>query len=254
MKSSENETRRLLNAARDPSMNDQIPRTMMHGIAESSLPPEEKTFKRVFTDVATVTGASFETTASYPLILGKLRAELAEAASHFNPQEPWELRTLEQLLYLTAVLTEGMRLSPGLGARLQCIALNRKLVYGKWHIPRGTPVGMTALQIHMNESPYPEPRYFIPERWLKPEVRKNLDKVYAPFSRGSRICLGMHLAWAELYLVIAELAQRFDFDFQGLTADHFEIESDRFILSTKGKAILKASVTSYKGGSSLDCR
>lgn len=50
-------------------------------------------------------------------------------------------------------------------------------------------------------------------------------------------------AWAELYLAVAELVQRFDFDFHGLTEDHFTIESDQFIISTKGKAVLEASVT-----------
>ncbi|KAH7309892.1 cytochrome P450 [Stachybotrys elegans] len=259
--SSETETRRLLKAAADPVMDDKTPRTIVHQIAESSLPPEEKVFKRVFADVATVTGASFETTASVlrlivyhvwsnPLILGQLRAELAQAASESNSEQSLELRTLEQLPYLTAVLTEGMRMSPGLGTRLQRIAPGRELVYGKWRIPRGTPIGMTALQMHMDENVYPEPRRFVPERWLKPNARKNLDKVYAPFSRGSRNCLGMHLAWAELYLVVAEFAQRFDFDFQGLTDDHFEVESDQFIISTKGKAVLEASVSLYKGGSS----
>jgi cytochrome P450 len=189
-----------LKDAANPVTNDKGPHTIVHEIANSSLPAEDKSFKRVFPDVATVTGASFETTSSVlrliiyhiwskPSILSRLRAELSEAASQSHL--PLELRTLEQLPYLTAILTEGMRMSPALGTRLQRIAPDRELVYGQWRIPRGTPVGMTVLQMHMNEDLYPEPRQFIPERWLEPESRKSLDKVYAPFSRGSRICLGM---------------------------------------------------------------
>lgn len=192
----------MLDEAASNTTTDKGPRTIVHEIAESNLPPEEKSFKRVFTDVATVTGASFETTSSVlrlviyhiwskPHILGRLRAELEEAASQSQTPQPVELRTIEQLPYLTAVLTEGMRMSPGLGTRLRRIAPDRELLYGQWRIPRWTPVGMTVLQMHMNEDVYPEPTKFIPERWLEPEARKAMDKSYAPFSRGSRICLGM---------------------------------------------------------------
>lgn len=51
------------------------------------------------------------------------------------------------------------------------------------------------------------------------------------------------LAWAEMYLVMAALVQKFDFDFRGLTADHFEVMSDQFIINTKGKAVLEALVS-----------
>lgn len=86
---------------------------------------------------------------------------------------------------------EAMRLSPALGTRLQRIAPDRDLIYDKWVIPAGTPVGMTALFMHMDEKLYPDPEKFDPERWVDVESRKRHEKVYAPFSRGSRICLGM---------------------------------------------------------------
>lgn len=47
--------------------------------------------------------------------------------------------------------------------------------------------------------------------------------------------------------MIAALARRFDFDFGGLTADHFEPERDWFSIRTKGKGVLEAFVTEYNG-------
>jgi cytochrome P450 len=180
----------------------------VHEIFDSNLPPEDKTVARVFSDVATVTGAGFETTASVlrlvtyhvfsnGAILRRLRAELAEAAaarssptgSGSTPM--MDLHTLERLPYLTAVLMEGMRLSPAIATRSQRIAPDRDLVYGDWRIPAGTPVGMTVLLMHTDERLYPDPQRFDPERWLNPETRKKSEKTYAPFSRGTRICLGM---------------------------------------------------------------
>ncbi|KAK7404080.1 hypothetical protein QQX98_010138 [Neonectria punicea] len=220
---------------------------------------KDKTTARVWSDVATVTGAGFETTASVlrlviyhvfnnSQILERLRAELATVAPplpSLSEEEP-ELRVLEQLPYLTAILMEGMRLSPALGTRLQRIAPDRELVYDKWRIPAGTPVGMTTLFMHMNEELYPDPPRFEPQRWVDVDARKKADKTYAPFSRGARICLGMHLAWIDMYLVMSALVRRFDFDFRGLTDDYFEFESDQFIIGTKGKGVLEVNVTRRK--------
>lgn len=175
----------------------------MHEIVRSNLPPEDKIAKRVFADVTTVTGAGFETTASVlrlviyhiysnPSILRRLRAEVdAATISASSTTGKLELRTLEQLPYLTSVLMEAMRFSPAVGTRLQRIAPDRDLFYNSWAIPAGTPVGMTTLFMHMDENLYPDPERFEPERWVDPEARKKFEKVYAPFSRGSRICLGM---------------------------------------------------------------
>ena len=145
--------------------------------------------------------AGFETTASVlrliffhvfsnPEILGRLRAELASASIPADPNAV-DLSALEKLPYLTAILMEGLRLSPAISARMQRIAPDRDLVYGAWRIPAGTPVGMTAVLLHEDESLYPEPKRFNPERWMDLEARKKAEKTYAPFSRGTRVCLGM---------------------------------------------------------------
>jgi cytochrome P450 len=145
--------------------------------------------------------AGFETTASVlrliffhvfsnPEILGRLRAELASASIPADPNAV-DLSALEKRPYLTAILMEGLRLSPAISARMQRIAPDRDLVYGAWRIPAGTPVGMTAVLLHEDESLYQEPKRFNPERWMDLEARKKAEKTYAPFSRGTRVCLGM---------------------------------------------------------------
>lgn len=51
------------------------------------------------------------------------------------------------------------------------------------------------------------------------------------------------LAWAEMYIVLAALAQRFDFRFEGAKAEDFECTSDQFAIGTTGKGTLDATVT-----------
>ncbi|KAH9906974.1 cytochrome P450 [Xylariomycetidae sp. FL2044] len=232
VKEGEDDTKHLLRVAAAPSNQDeaQTPRTIVHEILDSKLPPEEKQFTRVHNDVVTITGAGFETTANV------LRLVLFHL----------DLTKLEQLPYLTATLMEGMRLSPAIGSRMARIAPDRDLFYGGLRIPKGTPVGMTGILMHTDEKLYPEPLRFDPERWLDPEAWKGLDKVYAPFSRGTRICIGMHLAWAEMYLTVAHLVQRFDFKFQGAQPEDFEMHTDAFIIGTRRGALLNCIVSPRK--------
>jgi cytochrome P450 len=65
------------------------------------------------------------------------------------------------------------------------------------------PVGMTAYLQHIDSDVYPDPFVYQPERWLNatPQMHRNL----VPFSRGSRNCIGMHLAQAEITLMLAAL-------------------------------------------------
>ncbi|KUI53174.1 Trichodiene oxygenase [Cytospora mali] len=104
---------------------------------------------------------------------------------------------------------------------------------------------MTVFLMHTDEALYPEPMRFDPERWVG-AARKTSEKTFAPFSRGTRICLGMYLAWAEMYLVLAALVQNFDFEFPDATAADFEFESDRFTIGTKAGCNLMARVTPHE--------
>ena len=67
---------------------------------------------------------------------------------------------------------------------------------------------MTARLTHRNENIFENPMSFWPERWLE---KKQLDRYLIPFNRGPRACLGINLARAELYLILAAIFRRFDF-------------------------------------------
>ena len=180
------------------------PHTLIHDILQSDhLPSVEKEFNRVSDEVDTITGAGLETVAltlrltvyylySDPAILHRLRTELSSSLSSPEPNAKPTLAQLEHLPYLTAVIMEGLRLSPGVATRLARIAPDRELVYDdRWVIPAGTPVGMTILLMHWDERVYPNARSFEPARWLHKENLRKADKTFAPFSKGTRICLGM---------------------------------------------------------------
>lgn len=106
---------------------------------------------------------------SQPDTLKMLSDELRRAdASNL----PWF--SLEKLPYLSAVISEGLRLSYGVSSRLPRIAPDESLVYRghfrgqhlEYLIPPGTPIGMSNGINHHNEDVFTDSTSFLPERWL----------------------------------------------------------------------------------------
>lgn len=128
------------------------------------------------------------------------------------------LQDLEKLPYLTAVIQEGLRITHPVTHR-QCRAFPDKvLTYNGLTIPPGTLIHMTTLLIHENEHIFPESRVFNPERWLDGKGQQP-QRYLVPFARGTRACLGINLAWAELYLIVATIFRRFNFDVSGVVRE-----------------------------------
>ena len=77
-----------------------------------------------------------------------------------------------------------------------------------------TPVGMSAPLIHLNPDIFVNPMEFRPERFIEnPLLKRNL----MTFSMGSRQCLGMNLAYGEIFLILSQIWRRF-----GSKEDHGE--------------------------------
>lgn len=149
--------------------------------------------------------------------MSKLRSELQSLPHDAS------LTALLQLPYLAAICHEANRLSFGLTGRNARIAPDETLQYGPYILPPGTPMSMTTLCIHTDESIFPDPWTFNPDRWLGP-AGKERQKYQYGFGGGSRKCLGIGLAGAELTLVIATVAryelQLFDTDVSDVTFKH----------------------------------
>ncbi|KAK1976428.1 oxoglutarate/iron-dependent oxygenase [Colletotrichum cereale] len=237
-------------------------RTIFHELLTGDLPEQEKRLERLWQEGQIVIGAGTETTAwalsamlFYVLnnssILQKLQAELNLAIPDAHERVSWS--RLEQLPFLSAVICEGLRLSYGVSTRLQRINPVGPL-YLKTEaspkrgeekanlieheiLPTGTPVGMTATLIHNHPDLFPNPSCFQPERWLddRGQRQHHLDKYLLSFSRGSRQCVGINLAYAELYMAFGLLIRRMGSNMGLFETDKedVEIHYDRFVPTPK---------------------
>jgi cytochrome P450 len=101
---------------------------------------------------------------------------------------------------------------------------------------------MTAGMLHENPRVFPEPCEFRPERWLKENAQERLDRYLAPFSKGTRACLGMNLAHAELRLTLATVFREFDLELYETTREDVDVACDSFSaaprMDSKGVRVL----------------
>lgn len=138
----------------------------------------------------------------------RLYLELKDAIP--SPSHLPALADLERLPYLSAVIQEGLRLCNPVTHRIARQFPDKSLMCHSLVIPAGATISMTALLIHQNERIFPEPTKFLPDRWLKGD--QNLERYLVPFNRGPRSCLGINLARAEMYLILAAVFRQFSFD------------------------------------------
>ena len=145
-------------------------------------------------------------------LVQELRTVIPPRTDHPN------LQGLEKLPYLTGVIQEALRMTHPVTHR-ECRAFpDKALTYNGLTIPPGTVIHVTMLLIHENEYVFPEPRAFKPEMWLG-GTEQQPQRYLVPFSRGARVCLGINLAWAQLYLVQATVSRRFDFDVSNVVCE-----------------------------------
>ncbi|KAI1502980.1 putative cytochrome P450 [Biscogniauxia marginata] len=123
------------------------------------------------------------------------------------------------LQYIRGCVKESLRWMPTtiLGAIPH--ALTQDDDYMGFKLPKGAGVLNNVYTIHNDDSRYPHPRQFDPERFkddkqsvfdaaVNPDVSK---RDHFTFGAGRRICPGMHVAERSLFLAISRLLWAFDF-------------------------------------------
>ena len=113
-------------------------------------------------------------------------------------------RAGESTSFLERVIKESMRILPA-SAYSQRIN-NEAVDLGPLHLPRGTGIVFTPLVTHRLPELYPEPKRFLPERWIS--LRPS-PYAYHPFGAGARLCIGGPLALDVLRITLRKVLLRY---------------------------------------------
>lgn len=113
---------------------------------------------------------------------------------------------VNDLPYLDAVVKETLRLYAPLPASEPRQPPIETVIDG-YTIPAKAVVSMSPYCLHRNAEVFPDPLKFDPERWLPSKANADhlleMKRWWWAFSSGARMCIGMHLALAEMALVPA---------------------------------------------------
>ena len=118
----------------------------------------------------------------------------------------------KSLPYVEAAINEMLRLSSvgilGVPHKTTC-----DTTLAGYKIPKDTHVIFNHYAIHHDERHWTDPRSFTPERWLNAdgEFTPGTHTSFLPFSAGKRVCFGEALAKMELFLIVSQVFQRFEF-------------------------------------------
>ncbi|TEB35527.1 benzoate 4-monooxygenase cytochrome P450 [Coprinellus micaceus] len=159
-----------------------------------------------------------------PSIHGRLREDLREAFPDLNATLSWS--ELERVPYLAAVIKESLRMSHGFVSALPRVVGPCGAQLAGYTVPPQTIVSMSAVSVHNNSTIFPEPHHFRPERWLE---SKDLGQYLVAFSRGPRMCLGINMAWAELYCFFGTMFRRLDMNLVDASGEDYVDMLDYFI-------------------------
>merc|ERR1712070_961308 len=114
---------------------------------------------------------------------------------------------LEQVPYISAVISEGLRLRPPV-YNLMTREAARDTELDGYHIPKGTGISIHIGTVNRHPDAYDRPDEFLPERFMAkkqkgakgPRVFNNL-----PFSAGPRRCLGDKFSLMEQKTLLMKL-------------------------------------------------
>ncbi|KAF2993989.1 hypothetical protein E8E13_001764 [Curvularia kusanoi] len=163
---------------------------------------------------AIVISAAFFYLSRNPSVQAKLAQEILSTFGDFDDIKAGP--ELQSCKYLTAFLTEAMRMSPPVPAEPSREVLKGGTTVNGHYFPQGSLVSTALWAMHYNKEYYPEPLRFRPERWIVGEKGVTADSValaesaFCAFSAGSRGCVGKNMAWLEMRIVMAKTLWKYE--------------------------------------------
>ena len=135
----------------------------------------------------------------------RLKAELDEVLGGRTPN----FEDLPKLVYTEQVIHESMRLFPPVWGYSRMAEQDD--IIGGFKIPKGTWVFVSPYLTHRSPEYFPNPEGFDPDRFENGFMKSLPKCAYFPFGAGARQCIGNNFALMEVKIILATLAQRYQF-------------------------------------------
>ena len=139
----------------------------------------------------------------HPAIHSALMTEIDKVLGGRDPGSD----DIQRMELLDRVIKESMRIFPAVPFLFMRVCAENTTVGGS-AVPKGSNMMISPLAAHHDPNIYPEPKRFMPDRWID-RIPSRYD--YLPFGAGARACIGMLFAERALRLMLPMILQRFRF-------------------------------------------
>lgn len=85
----------------------------------------------------------------------------------------------------------------------------REFEFGGYRIPAGQMVGINVHWVHHSDEYWDNPDAFDPMRFTPEQVKARHKYAWVPFGGGAHMCLGLHFAYMQIKVLMAQLLQRY---------------------------------------------
>ena len=123
--------------------------------------------------------------------------------------------TINILKYLKGAHRESQRLMPAVEGVAR--ETQKDLVLSGYKIRSGTHVTAAMTSVMRSEEHFNDPKYFIPERFLRGNPQHHCAHPFAflPFGHGARMCIGRSFAELKVQVVAIQTLRRYKLEYEG---------------------------------------
>ncbi|PMD41851.1 cytochrome P450 [Hyaloscypha variabilis F] len=176
---------------------------------------EMHTNSSAFMMAGTETTATLLSGLTYYLLTnpGKMKKLVTEIRSSFQSEEEMTIGALQRLEYLQACLDEALRVYPPSVTGFQRRTPPEGAEICGSFVPGNTTLYVTGYACFRNEKNFQQPDEFIPERFLSNTGFDSDNRsALQPFSYGPRNCMGRHMAYVEMRMILVSMLWNFDYE------------------------------------------
>ncbi|MFN4058522.1 MAG: cytochrome P450 [Roseinatronobacter sp.] len=141
--------------------------------------------------------------ATHPDWQARVAAEARVLAPHIAAGSTPDFAILRLMPLLRDTFREALRLYPPVPMMVR--QTTRAEVFRGRKLGQGTQVIVSPWHMGRNETIWPDPHLFRPERWAQDATKTQARDGYIPFSAGPRVCTGAGFAMAEGVLLLARI-------------------------------------------------